>query len=178
MRIVHLKQFSQNHLWPVSKGENCKRTFVYCKASTSAKILRPQEDGLRRCNASGCRLCPITGLRRDEVQNFIRIHTTGEDLQIRERLNCKSKNVLYIITCKKDGIQYAGETGTSAEERFVRHRNTVVQFCYQGTELTVGQHFQSSGHSVCGIGYILWNRIYSPKTSLWVGSRKEAHQSL
>ena len=143
------------------RGKTVKEHLCTAKLPPLRRSLRPQEDGFRRCNAFGCRLCPFTGLRGDEVQKFIRIHTTGEDLQIRGRLNCKSKNVLYIITCKKDRIQYAGETGTSAEERFVRHRNTVVQSCYQGTELTVGQHFQSSGHSVSDLVFTPVEQIFS-----------------
>ena len=53
-----------------------------------------------------------------------------------------------MVTCKKDKQQYVGETGNSAKDRFVGHKNTVVQACHQGTEIAVGQHFQLPGHSV------------------------------
>ena len=71
------------------RGKTVKEHLCTAKLPPLRRSLRPQEDGFRRCNASGCRLCPFTGLRGDEVQMFIRIHTTGEDLQIRGRLNCK-----------------------------------------------------------------------------------------
>ena len=89
------------------------------------------------------------------------MNPTGEELSIRGRLNCKSKNILYMITCKKDGLQYVGETGTTAEERFARHRNTVVQLCHQGTDVSVGQHFQSSGHSVSDLVFTPVEQIFS-----------------
>ena len=57
--------------------------------------------------------------------------------------------------------QYAGETGCTAEERFVGHRNTIVQACHQGTSLPVGHHFQQPGHSVSDLVFTPVERIYS-----------------
>ena len=58
-------------------------------------------------------------------------------------------------------MQYAGETGNTAEERFARHRNTVVQLCYQGTGIFVGEHFQSQGHTVSDIVFTPVEQIFS-----------------
>ena len=144
-----------------TRGKNIREQLCTAKLPPLRRSLRPQEDGFRRCNLSGCRLCPFTGLCAGEVQRWVRVNSTGEKLPIRGRLNCKSKNILYLITCKKDGRQYAGETGNSAEERFARHRNTVVQACYQGTEISVGQHFQSCGHSVSDLVFPPVEQIFS-----------------
>ena len=65
------------------------------------------------------------------------------------------------MTCKKDRKQYAGETGHTAEERFVGHKNTVVQAYHQGTEIAVGQHFQSIGHSVADLVFTPVEQIFS-----------------
>ena len=40
------------------------------------------------------------------------------------------------------------DTGKTAEERFVGHRNSIVQACQAATSLPVGEHFRSAGHSV------------------------------
>ena len=44
--------------------------------------------------------------------------------------------------------QYCGETGKSAEKRFVGHRNSIIQASQADTTLPVGEHFRSAGHSV------------------------------
>ena len=62
-----------------------------------------------------------------------------------------------MVTCKMDEKQYVGETGNSAEERFVGHKNTVVQACHQGTEIAVGQHF----HSVAVVVFTPVEQIFS-----------------
>ena len=43
----------------------------------------------------------------------------------------------------------------------MRHRTTVVQACYQGTEISVGQHFQSCGHSVSDLVITPVEQIFS-----------------
>ena len=83
----------------------------------------------------------------DEVQKFIRIHTTREEVQIRGKLNSKSKNVLYILTCNKDGLQYEGRQARVQKKGL---SGTETLFCYQGTDLSMGKHFRSSGIYFCG----------------------------
>ena len=144
-----------------SRGRNIREKLCTAKLPPPRRNLRQQEDGFRRCNRSGCRLCPFTGLMQGEIIRSLKVHTTGEDLPIRGRLDCRSKNILYVITCKKDCMQYAGETGNTAEERFARHRNTVVQLCYQGTDISVGEHFQSPGHTVSDIVFTPVEQIFS-----------------
>ena len=77
-------------------------------------------------------------------------------------MTCQSSNILYIGECTKGsggggacldrnqhgGTQYCGETGKTAEIRFVGHKNTIVQQCHTGTSPPVGDHFQSAGHTV------------------------------
>ena len=86
------------------------------------------------------------------------------------QITCQTSNILYIGTCTKEDRsrgtcptrpQYVGETGLSAEKRFVGHRNSVVQACHQGTSLPVGEHFQQQGHSVTDFVFTPVEKIYS-----------------
>ena len=58
-------------------------------------------------------------------------------------LTCATENVIYLITCKKCGIQYIGETGQKLRNRLNNHRNRLRQL----SNLYLYQHFNSDGHS-------------------------------
>ena len=58
--------------------------------------------------------------------------------------NCSTKNIIYLITCKKCGIQYVGETSQALRSRFNNHRNRLKQLC----DLHLYNHFNSDGHSL------------------------------
>ena len=58
-------------------------------------------------------------------------------------MTCATKNVIYLISCKKCGIQYVGETSQALRSRMNNHRQRLNQMC----NLFLYQHFYSSGHS-------------------------------
>ena len=59
-------------------------------------------------------------------------------------MNCGMKNVIYLISCKKCGIQYVGETSQALRSRFNNHRNRLKGLC----GLYPYQHFNSNGHTL------------------------------
>ena len=134
------------------RGKNLREEI--CKARLPAGRIRwVEEDGFKRCMRPSCRLCPYTGLQPGQVLRSVKVSSTGETMEVKGKLNCQSSNLLYIGTCRKEDRsqgtcpsrpQYVGETGQTAEARFVGHRNSIVQVCHQGTSLPVGEHFQLS----------------------------------
>ena len=88
-------------------------------------------------------------------------------------------NILYVGTCVKndqvcsDQPQYCGETGKTAEERFVGHHNTIVQLCHQGSPLPVGEHFQGPGHSISDFRSNPVEKIHSK--NIFVRKARERH---
>ena len=152
-----------------TRGKNLREEL--CRARLPpARLRRGEESGFRRCRRPACRLCPYTGLQPGELLKSVKISSTSENLKVKGRINCQTSNILYIGTCTKENRssgtcptrpQYAGETGCTAEERFVGHRNSIVQDYHQGTSLPVGNHFQQSGHSVSDFMFTPVERIYS-----------------
>ena len=146
------------------RGKNVRETL--CQAKLPPARLKRHEDGLRRCQRPQCRLCPYTNLKQGEILKSVKISSTGEDLMITGQLNCQSSNLIYIGGCLKgdrtcpDNPQYCGETGKTAEERFVGHRNSIVQACQTTTTLPVGEHFRSAGHSVSDFVFTPVEKIY------------------
>ena len=57
------------------------------------------------CGASRCKTCPILRVT-DEFSS----HTTGQSFKVKFHASCKSSNVVYLITCRRCGLQYVGET--------------------------------------------------------------------
>ena len=103
--------------------------------------------GFRRCNKNSCSLCPFTGLDPAEVTASVTVEHSGLVQQIKDQLNCKSKNVIYLLSCtRSDKRQYVGETGKTLEQRFQGHLNSVRN----NTETTtsVGEHYRGPQHSV------------------------------
>ena len=44
-------------------------------------------------------------------------------------MKCGTKSVIYLISCKKCGVQYVGETSQTLRCRFNNHRNRLKQLC-------------------------------------------------
>ena len=58
-------------------------------------------------------------------------------------MSCGTKNVIYLISCRKCGVQYVGETSQALRSRFNNHRNRIKQLC----GLYLYHHFNSDGHT-------------------------------
>ena len=58
-------------------------------------------------------------------------------------MNFGTENIIYLITCRKCGIQYVGETGQSLRKRLNNHRNRLKKLSCQ----YLYQHFNSDGHT-------------------------------
>ena len=144
------------------------------------RVMRGQENGFKRCNQSGCKLCPLVGeATNNGLVKSVRVSNTGEDYQIRGKLTCSSSNLLYLLTCKKGDRmcpqkpQYGGETGQTACKRFTEHHGTVTQHCHLQTKTPVGQHFRLPGHSISDISFIPVEKILSK--NVFVRKARERH---
>ena len=49
----------------------------------------------------------------------------------------------------------------------------MVQFCHQGTEIPVGEHFQGVGHAVSDMAFTPVEKIFS--TNIFVRKARERH---
>ncbi len=71
----------------------------------------------QRCNAPGCKQCPLVNEKRKVVVNDKVVH-------IPRHLNCKSKNIIYLWLCKLCGEKdaYYGRTTQESHDRTSGHR--------------------------------------------------------
>ena len=73
---------------------------------TTLTAMLHESHGNYPCGASKCKTCPIL-MVTDEFSS----HTTEKVFKVKFRASCKSSNVIYLITCRRCGPQYLGETG-------------------------------------------------------------------
>ena len=72
-------------------------------------------------------------------------------------MDCTTENIVYLITCRKCGIQYVGETGQKLRSRINNHRNRLRKM----TNLYLYNHFYSDGHTEDDINIMPIEKITS-----------------
>ena len=93
------------------------------------------------CGAPRCKTCPIL-----KVTDEFSSHTTGQLFKVKFRASCKSSNIVYLITCRRCGLQYVGETSQPLHARIRGHRSDIM---HRRTDVSpVAEHFNSGAHSV------------------------------
>ncbi|KAK6172572.1 hypothetical protein SNE40_016201 [Patella caerulea] len=66
----------------------------------------------------------------------------GKIYRINNHLDCNTKFIIYLITCKNCRIQYVGQSGNSLRVRLYGHNNDIKKF----NDTPVAKHFNTTGH--------------------------------
>ena len=96
---------------------------------------------VRVCGSKRCKTC--THVSQGSTFKSTVTHKNYSVVSPNLSMTCDSENVIYLITCRKCGIQYVGETGQKLRSRVNNHRNRLRQLSI----LYLYQHFNSDGHS-------------------------------
>ena len=139
------------------KGTNIKQLLCRSKVPPVRNIntratARENQRGVTRCNKglnrNNCRSCVILTSNPREVIKEVKVHSSGQTIQIEEKINCKTKNVLYLLESRKTPkgpgappSQYAGQTGATAGTRVGQHANSIDD---QDESKVVGKHFKDT----------------------------------
>ena len=97
------------------------------------------------------RWCPIL-LEEAEVAS----HGTGQTHKLRISATCKSNGIVYVIQCKRCGLQYA-RTGQALHERLNSHRSGIRRG--KTSEKPVAAHFCSNGHTLSDLDVIVVDQL-------------------
>ena len=93
--------------------------------------------GNKRCFT--CRLMTPTQIAKS---------SSGASVKLKRQTNCKSANVIYVITCTQCGKQYVAETKRALNERMNGHRPNRTKRRFQRSP--VAEHFHLQNHD-CNI---------------------------
>ena len=110
--------------------------------------------GNRPCGAARCKTCPIL-LATDEFSS----HVTGEKFKVKFNASCKSSSVVYLITCRRCGQQYVGETGQPLHCRINGHRYAIAH--RRTDDSPVAEHFCNGSHSLADMVVMIVDFVYS-----------------
>jgi hypothetical protein len=94
---------------------------------------------VNKCNEKRCKCCENIG-----TSSVVTSTDKKLTFPITENFNCNSKNVIYLITCKKCQIRYVGQTSRSLKERLNNHRSDIRL----NKNTAVAKHFNSPQHNV------------------------------
>ena len=109
-------------------------------------------------------------------QTFTSI-STGETFTMRHNTNCKSINVVYLITCSQCQTQYVGQTRQPVSSRMNSHRFDINNFIDPAFSSLVAAHFNGNNHSIQNFTFIPidivkndMDRLY--KETFWIHKLK------
>jgi hypothetical protein len=92
-----------------------------------------------KCSSTKCKACLHV------VQStVIKSSYNNRIFNVKNRFNCKSDNIIYLITCRKCRLQYVGQTGRSLADRITDHLSAIRT--RKNTPIAV--HFNLPGHSL------------------------------
>ena len=83
-----------------------------CLSRNTQRKLKIQICGSRRCET-----CPILKTQSKFLSSFTKKEYQVSSSDAVSFLSCKSRNVIYLLSCQKCGLQYVGETVRTLHER-------------------------------------------------------------
>lgn len=90
-----------------------------------------------KCGSSRCKTCKHIVESKSNTTN-----RTYKVISKNEVMTCGTKNVIYLISCRRCGIQYIGETSQALRNRMNNHRQRLSKSC----DLFLYKQFSTYGH--------------------------------
>lgn len=103
------------------------------------------EPGFYHCGRKNCTTCQHS----NEAEQFTS-NKTGREFRLKQCINCHSSNIIYLLTCRKCGMQYVGETGRKLKERVGDHLRDIRN----RAKTPVAIHFNSPGHDIADFNVV------------------------
>nr|DBA29289.1 TPA: hypothetical protein GDO54_009528 [Pyxicephalus adspersus] len=137
--------------WPSNLAKYMVRICIPLKYSS--------KPGSTFCGDLKCSVCPyiestttFTGKNKNKVYKISGI------------LNCTTKNVIYLITCKKCEQQYVGQTTRMVKKRFTVHLSGIRSQKESKNESFLANHFKSEGHSEHDIALVVIQQVSNARS--------------
>ena len=86
---------------------------------TAAKFNKNHNTGVKKCGDKRCKVCEIL-----IEGNTFKFKNTAKEFEIRKKLTCTSKNVIYAMVCDSCGENYVGKT-QEFNKRIAKHRSDI-----------------------------------------------------
>ena len=98
-----------------------------------------QSIGAFKCNSPRCQTCQHLAMTKYFSSAYTRRNYT-----IKDTLDCKSRNIVYLINCKKCKKQYVGETSRQLADRLSNHKSDIKL----KKDTPIALHFNEKEHTI------------------------------
>ena len=112
--------------------QNLKKILTSARFTTTTKI-----PTVSKCNDKRCGTCPY--LKEGSMFTF----ENGQQFHVKSNLSCKSKNVVYVISCDNCNLTYIGQT-TNLQNRITVHKQQIRDENLR--HLKVSKHISTCGN--------------------------------
>ena len=121
-----------------SRNKNLGELLAPQKSKTTNSH-KTDQHGSFKCNSIRCKTCSHINVTKTFKSNY-----TRRQFNITHTFSCKSKDIIYLITCNVCNKQYVGETQRQLSERLTDHRSNILT----GKNTPIANHFNLPGHSI------------------------------
>ena len=131
---MYMNEFKATPLVAFRRTKNISDSLVRSKLHTTTPSNQPP--GSFRCGNNRCRTCKYV----NDGQTNYTFHSTGDTQgQSTTALTGNSRNVMYMVECRRCNKQYIGETKRQMKERYNEHPRQVDKKV-QPTTLNLRHH--------------------------------------
>ena len=109
-----------------SKCNICKRKFINERAAKIQKSRNHKDQTINDTVEKGFHSCNDRRCKTYQVANFGKAYSgssTKMSNDINQSINCKTKNVCYLVTCERSTDQYVSETKRQLNHRMNEHKS-------------------------------------------------------
>ena len=152
----HMKSiFPQPPLVAYKRPQNIRDRLI--KAKLPPPQSRPQriKAGMHKCNKP-CSICPFV-----DNKKVIKAKHSEHKVELSKHFDCNTRNIVYIIECRKCGNQYIGQTMNSLKDRFLDHLGYARR---EEVEKATGGHFNLPGHKLSDMSISVLEKVKEKNT--------------
>ena len=137
--------FKHPPLVAYKRPPNLKNKLIRSKLPAPAPThtnIRPKREivGMKKCRRSRCETCDFV-----KEGKTLKSHATSAVTNINAAVDCRATHYIYLINCKKCGLQYIGKSTVEFSTRMCQHRGDVTNQRYHKA---IGEHFNRKGHKL------------------------------
>ena len=144
--------FPQPPLVAYKRPANIKDKLVRAKVpDPSPPRSRRVLNGMKKCHR--CPICPFV-----KTGQILKSAQSDYKAEINQSVDCQTKNVVYLLGCKRCQTQYVGETNRSLQSRFSEHFGYVRN---QQISKATGEHFNLKGHQISDMEISIVEKLHN-----------------
>ena len=144
--------FPQPPLVAYKRPANIKDKLVRAKVPDRAPP-RPKRilNGMKKC--LNCPICPFV-----KTGQIVKSAQSEYRTEIKQNVDCQTKNIVYLLGCKKCQTQYVGESNRTLQSRFSEHLGYVKN---KKLDKTTGEHFNTKGHTISDMEITIIEKVHN-----------------